>query len=568
MELEAMLNYRQGLEEAVLGEILSRGGSALDDIAGLLDPGDLDSVRLRPTLAVAQRLHAAGQCAELPMVKLQLEAMGELEAAGGVAFLCRLLDYGRLNGTLRATVQELKELPGAGEDELPDLALDENRTDVGAGKAFVALHGRDVRHIGGKWIFWAGRLWKFDESVEVMRRAKGTAHAMLRAAGEIENKPVREAAAAFAIRSFSAARLESMLKLAASEPGVSLRQDELDPDPWLLGVRNGTVDLRTGELRACRRADLITRAAKTEYQAEASCPTWIAFLSRIFDGNEELARFARRAVGYSLTGLTREQVFFLLHGTGSNGKSTFLEVLRALLGSYAVAADFGTFLRRDHDGVRNDLARLRGSRVVTAIESAGNKRFDEAMVKSLTGGDMVSARFLYQEHFEFQPSFKLWLATNDRPRVADQSHAFWRRVRLVPFTVSIPDHEQDRSLPQKLREELPGILGWALQGCREWQESGLGTVDAVARATDEYRAEEDKVGQFLEECCVLSPHAKVRAGELYAQYRDWSERNSLYALSQRAVAAYLGARPEGLQQHRTGASRWWLGIGLGSGDTQ
>jgi putative DNA primase/helicase len=287
-----------------------------------------------------------------------------------------------------------------------------------------------------------------------------------------------------------------MLARAQAERGVAITHNALEVDPWRLTVMNGTLDLRTGEMGEHRREDLYTRFVPVEYDPVAECREWLVFLNRVLNGNEELIAFLQRAMGYSLTGSTGEQCLFFLHGSGANGKSTFLEILRALLGDYAVQADFATFLENRNDGPRNDIARLFGARVVTSSEVGEGKKVNESLVKSLTGTDRVAARFLYAEAFEFLPTFKLWLAANHKPVIRGTDTAIWRRIRLVPFTVEIPEGERDPELPNRLRAELPGILAWAVQGCLLWLESGLGVPDQVRAATDAYRRESDILGAF------------------------------------------------------------------------
>jgi putative DNA primase/helicase len=289
----------------------------------------------------------------------------------------------------------------------------------------------------------------------------------------------------------------------------------------LLGVSNGVIDLRTGRVRDADRDDYITRLAPIAYDREAEAPRWNAFLAQVTGGDQELAAYLKRAVGYSLTGQTVEQCLFLLFGLGANGKSTFLAILRALLGDYAASTDVQTWMARDRSGPNNDLAALRGARVVVSSEVEDGTRFAEVLLKLATGGDTLKARFLYSEFFEFRPTFKLWIAANHKPVIRGDDLAIWRRIRLVPFTVTIPPEQQDRNLEASLRDELPGILNWAIEGCLEWQRHGLTTPAAVQAAGNDYRAEMDHFSQFLDECCVLDPKRTVRAVVVYDSYTGW-----------------------------------------------
>jgi putative DNA primase/helicase len=286
----------------------------------------------------------------------------------------------------------------------------------------------------------------------------------------------------------------------------------------------------------------------------------LAYWDRLLAEDAELVRFVQKAVGYSLTGSTEEQCLFMLYGTGANGKSTLLQTVSGLLGDYARQTRTETLLVQRGDGVRNDLARLQGARFVSAVEVEGGRRLAEALVKQLTGGDRIAARFLYGEHFEFRPAFKLWLAVNHRPSVQGTDHAIWRRIRLLPFTVTIPEAEQDKRLMEKLQAELPGILRWAVEGCLVWQQEGLKPPKAVQQAIGEYRAEMDVLAAFIEQCCTLGPQQKVGTSTLYAEYGAWCTEMGETAMTQKALAGTLKER--GCTSGRTKAERFWSGIAL------
>jgi putative DNA primase/helicase len=435
-------------------------------------------------------------------------------------------------------------------------------TDLGNAFRFVARHGEDARYVPDfrKWLTWDGQRWLFDEDGEAVRRAKETALSVYAEAAAERDEARRKATARWAAESEAEKRLKAMVELAKTEPGIPVRPNELDADPLLLGVANGVLDLRTGALREPRREDLITKRAPVEFLPGAACPTWLRFLDRVFAGQADLIGFMQRAVGYSLAGHTSEQCFFLLYGTGANGKSTLLGALDALLGDYAMTAPAATFMEKDRGGANNDIARLRGARLVSAIETEDGQRLAESLVKQVTGQDTVTARFLYAEFFEFAPAFKLWLAVNHKPTIKGDDYAIWRRIRLVPFTVRIPDEEKDGALPTRLRAELPGILNWALEGCRLWQESGLAAPEAVTAATAEYRADMDVMQQFFDECCSLSLTGSVGASTLYAAYKRWSEGNTGWSMSQTRFGRTLKER--GFDKQRVGARRNQTYIGI------
>lgn len=441
----------------------------------------------------------------------------------------------------------------------------ERLTDLGNAKRLVRRHGKDLRYCPewGKWLVYDGRRWVVDQTGEVMRRAKETVQSMYQEAAQIADEGMRKALAQWAMKPESASRLKAMVELAQSEPGIPVTPSELDRDPWLLNCLNGTIDLQTGQLSPHRREDLITKLVPVEYDSDAKAPLWEKFLHEIMNGDEELIRFLQRAVGYSLTGFTTEQKMFLLYGTGANGKNVFLETIRALLGDYAQQAEFSTFLQwsRDGDRVRNDLARMVGKRFVSAVEMEEGGRLCEAVIKQITGGDTITARFLCKEYFEFRPVLKLWLAANHKPRIRGTDYAIWRRVYMIHFAVTIPPEKRDRDLAERLRqEELKGILSWAVRGCLEWQQRGLDAPRAVVEATEQYREEQDIVGQFIADCCVEGPNARATTGELYAAFKKWCEDVGETPLSQRAFGERLNAR--NFAQRKINGKVWRIGIGL------
>lgn len=408
-------------------------------------------------------------------------------------------------------------------------------TDVGNAERLVALHGEDMRYCyaGKEWLIWDGCRYRKDDNGEAHRRAKTTAANIYDEARVLDMSgiPSAKAVAQWAQTSESRDRIKAMLEMAQSDLPVMV--DELDSNNDVLNLLNGTMDLRTFTHREHDRADLCTKVAPVIFDALAQCPRWLKFLERIYAGDQALIAFVQRAVGYSLTGSTEEQVFFLLHGEGSNGKSTFLDVVTTLLGDYARPADFKTFLHSESDAIRNDLAGLAGVRMVMAIEASEGKRLDEALVKQMTGGDKISARFLYKEFFDFRPKFKLWLAANDKPEIRGLDEAIWRRVMLIPHEVTIQVEERDPKLVAKLKEELPGILNWALAGLREWREKGLAAPPRVSAATGEYRQAADLLRAFLEmECEVDKTNHQwwTSTAELYARYEKCSVRNGEQAV--------------------------------------
>jgi putative DNA primase/helicase len=337
----------------------------------------------------------------------------------------------------------------------------------------------------------------------------------------------------------------------------------MDKDAWLLNVANGTINLKTGEFKPHRREDLITKLAPVEYRPDTECPFWLDHLNKIFQGNGSLISFLQLGFGYSLTGITDERALFIAHGSGANGKSTTHEIFAQILGDYAVRTPTESILVKREAGIPNDLAKLKGARFVYCSEVEEGRRMAESLIKDLTGNDTISARFLHGEFFTFQPSFKLWVATNHKPVIRGTDNAIWSRIRLIPFTVSIPESDRiPRSrMMERLTPELPGILAWGVQGCRDWVQCGLGMPEEVREATDGYRGEMDILGGFIKECCVVSESARGTAKDLYQTYAKWAEQNGEKPASQRMFGLRLAER--GFQQGRMPGGRiQWKGIGL------
>lgn len=437
------------------------------------------------------------------------------------------------------------------------------RTDIGNAERLVHAYGHTIRYEvrRKRWHVWDGTRWAIDDAQAVQQLAKRTIRSIRTAAKALDSKADQKDLMTWAFQSESNSKVKAMLERAQSEPGIPVTQEELDRDPFAFNVENGTVDLRTGTLHPHDPAQLLTKRAPVRYDAAATCPLWLGILDRLFAGDEALIGYLQRAVGYSLTADTREQCLHVLYGGGANGKSTFIETIATLLGDYALEADFATFLEQQGNGPRNDIARLAGSRVVRSSELAEGKRLNESMIKALTGNARVSARFLYAEPFEFEPTFKLWFDTNHKPVVRGTDYAIWRRLRLIPFEVTIPESERDESLKwphSRLRDELPGILNWAIEGCLLWRESGLQPPEKVLAATESYKTESDVLGAFLDECCELGAGFEAHAGDLYKTYKRWAEDNGEFVMTNTTFGRRIDER--GLPYRKSHGIKWRQGL--------
>jgi len=460
---------------------------------------------------------------------------------------------------------------GAGARDSHDPAMvsgqDENDaplTDAGNGEYFARMYGDRVRydHRRRRWLMWDRHRWSDDADGEIRRLAKLAVRHRLLSTTKIDDLTRRGQAARFAIQSEHRQRLDALLAQATTEPPITDAGRHWDRDPLLFGVENGILDLRVGRLRDGRREDRITLHTAIAFDADAACPRWLRFLDEVFGGDVELIEFIQRAVGYSLTGLTTEQCLFLCYGTGANGKSVFLRVLRMLAGFYAFNAPFSLFEMHSRNAIPNDLAALVNRRLVTSSETNEGTRLNEARVKALTGCDPITARFMRAEFFTFDPVAKYWLAVNHKPTVADDSHGFWRRVRLIPFTRRFTGAADDQSLGDTLQGELPGILAWAVRGALAWQERGLPEPSAVHAATETYRLESDPLAAFIEERCVVAEGASVAAATAFKNYLTWAGEQGMRE-REILTSTKFGARmTERFEKKHANAGNRYLGIGL------
>ena len=570
--LDAELDDLARTPEGQRNDQLNRAAFSLGQLvgAGLLDRADVESqleatakaigLDDRETLATMRSGLDAGESAPRQV---------DLTAPAAASSHSPDLEHGApgSNGTDPAN----QELHGTHADQTR-----EDLTDLGNARRLVRLYGQNLCYVEAwGWMTWDGKRWQKDETGAVMRLAKRTALTFYqdaarhleraaeatKAAGnasatgnEAGEKAAKERAdnatklakdlSNHAKRCQARSQLENMVKLAASEPGIPAVPDDFDKDPWLLNVANGLLDLRTGTLRPHDRAALCTKLAPVAYDPAATCPRWLAFLDRIFAGDQSLADFVQRLVGYSLTGSTRDHVLPFCHGRGANGKSTMTGAVMAVMGDYAQKArrSLVTLGRNDDSGPTPDKARLKGARFVVVNETEEGRRLAESDVKDLTGSDRITAAYKYKDPFEFDPTHTLWLYGNGKPQITGTDEGIWRRVKYIPFEVVIPEQERDPRLSEKLEAELPGILAWAVAGCLDWQRGGLREPEKVRKATAAYREEQDVLAAFLADCCIDGPAYQVTATDLYGAYKTWCEETGVKAESQRRLAPRLRER--------------------------
>ncbi|WP_069839650.1 phage/plasmid primase, P4 family [Bacillus sp. F56] len=439
-------------------------------------------------------------------------------------------------------------------------------TELGNAERLVYYHGKNIRYCNElDWLIWNGKMWEEDSKRQIEALTAQTLRAIYGEAKATEDgyrkKQLNDWAKKCERRNI---RMNTILD---TRPMVAVRKQDLDSHKYLFNCENGVIDLKTGELLPHDRDFLFTKISSVAYQKDADCPNWKAFLESIFideqgQPNYEIINFMQKAIGYSLTGDTTEQVMFFLFGNGRNGKSTFINTVQQLLGDYGRQTNSDTFIKKKNDSsINNDIARLDGARFVSAVESEEGQQLSESLVKQITGGEKMSARFLRQEYFEFTPEFKVFFTTNHKPIVKGSDEGIWRRIRLVPFTVTIPKEKVDKKLPQKLAAEMPGILRWAVEGCLKWQKEGLKEPEVIRKATEGYREDMDILGPYMSERCVVHPSAKIEAKELYKDYKNWCYENDEIELKNRAFYRQIEIR--GFKKENGAKNKvFFYGIGL------
>jgi putative DNA primase/helicase len=454
--------------------------------------------------------------------------------------------------------------------------------------AFVRDHGEDLRYCEAwkKWLIWDGTHWNCDMQAPVLQKAKATIKRLLRNAARLDDDAYK-AWLVHIKRSLSTAALKAMVESAQNEPGMPVTINQLNQYPWLLPCANGTLDLRTGTRRPSTRTDLLTECLRVAYDSGTICPTWEAFLWQIMGGTkrsedteamgpgeledrdradtraQSMCTYLQRILGQCLTGDVSEQDLYVFYGTGANGKSTLINTILQLLGRYAMKGTAELLMTTRNDRHPTERADLFGKRLVATIETEQAGRLNETFIKEATGGDPIRTRRMREDFWEFLPTHKIILATNHKPEIRGTDHAIWRRIKLIPFTVTIADADQDKTLPQKLQQELPGILAWMVRGCLDWQINGMQTPEEVRIATADYRKEQDVFEDFLATECHRVTTARCAAADLYITYERWCTANDIDPMKKRTFGIRLGDCGFTPDQG-TGGRREWVGIGLPS----
>jgi len=393
------------------------------------------------------------------------------------------------------------------------------------------------------WKIWNGKYWQNDITKQIKSYAEVIVNDMKTQAFQSEDDYDRKLKLKNVQRAFSSAGKEAFLKEAQHLTGVPVVNSNFDSHEFLLNVNNGIIDLKKGILVDHEKTFLLSKFIPIDYEENKTPKQWIKFLNEIFLGDQELILYLQKAIGYTLTGSIREQALFILYGDGNNGKSVFLDIISRLLGDYAINVQVETILeRKNGNNYTSDLARLKGARFVTTGENNEGSKLNEGLVKQITGGEQITARFLYGTEFEFYPNFKIWIQTNHKPIIRGTDAGIWRRIHAIPLTYKVSESKRDKDLVKKLESELPSILSWAVEGCLLWQKEGLKLPPVIAAGIQEYKNEMDIISTFISEECDLITDWETNANVLYSEYEKWSKNSNEYLMSKTKFGREIAKR--------------------------
>ena len=426
-------------------------------------------------------------------------------------------------------------------------------TDMWVSTVFIKTCKDCLRYLQerGKWLVYDKSRWNANSPGGAYPLFKDTLDLLYKDASTIKDYDKWRSIEKQLRKLESHRRQETILKAAAVKPDAIITSSDLDQNPMLLNCLNGTLNLKTGALQPHNPKDFITKQVNINYDENAKCPVFLNFLNRIMGNNTVLVDYIQRYIGYCLTGLTIEQILVFFYGTGANGKTTLANIIEMLLGEYASTAGSSLLMHRDNNSATNDIAALRGARLVKVSEFDDGERLAEATVKSLTGGDRITCRYLFCEFFDYTPHYKILLIGNYKPNIRGNDHGIWRRFHMVPFNITIPENERDPKLMEKLNAELPGILAWALKGCLEFQKIGLCPPDEIKNEVKAYRQEEDIFKQWLDDCCVTGKNYSAPASALLQSFNDYSDQGKT---SSKKFGDLL--KDAGFQKKKSGTIIW------------
>ena len=580
--------YSTETEMALLGSILLTPAE-IDNVIPIVRSEDFYHKNHKIIFEEFIDFNSRPESLDYVQISTSLDSKGLLESVGGSLYISGLINECPASSQAEVYAKKVRGLANSREkrklakqiaenpddesltSEFTNLSTEKevhpsfSESDAGNAEALAYLFGNKIRynHSEKKWFLWNGHYWEQDVSKMVFEYAKDTAKQRQLDALSITDSTKKGQSLNFALRSEDHHRIYACLNSAKSHPLLSTTANDWNVDSFVLQCKNGVLVLDNEVKFISSSPEMMTsQSIGCEYLPEAKCPTFEKALNEMMNNRHQLVEFVQRAIGYSLSGDTSEQCFFLMHGSGGNGKTVLQNTIKSLLGDYAVHSQFSAFTRTYNNSQTSELARLHSARIVIASEAGVSKKFDEERLKQITGGDSVTARFLYNEPFTFTPKFKLWLAVNSLPKVEDFSMGFWRRVRIIPFERLFQGDNMDPNLEEKLKKELPGILNWALRGLQEWKQHGLKPPSEVVNATKEYQTENDVVAQFLEDETLTDEKSKIRTTDLYSAFIKWHEgeyngKPMTQNKFSRRVGGCISRKPE-----KIGSYKWFVGIKL------
>jgi putative DNA primase/helicase len=440
-------------------------------------------------------------------------------------------------------------------------------TDLGNADLFAEMFHGTVHYVPelNRWIVWSdGKWWSSRDKLMglvrqliEMRRKEAKHHGDLITHYDehIKHNEVWN----WVKKSQGKSRIDAMLQLAMVDAKIFVPQDRLDRNPYLVGVKNGTLELVAGVVREGRPEELITQLIDINYNPDAECERWLKFIDQVTCGHKDLADYIQESLGYALSGSVQEQQLFVLAGKGKNGKSTLVDVFLEVMGGYGKTTPAHTLMKSESRAIRNDIARLRGARFVSAVEINTGKQLDEALVKRLTGGDKITARFIGREYFEYSPQAKFFLAVNTLPEVNGADDGIYRRIRIIPFEWEVHEDKIEKDLPEKLKAEKAGILAWAVKGFQRWKKRGnLSEPSCVVEASSDFRTTMDTIGSFLKDVCERKTGTRIPKGSLFAAYQRWSKEACVEPVGLKEFGTLI--RQQGFKESKSGSTRFWQGL--------
>jgi putative DNA primase/helicase len=450
----------------------------------------------------------------------------------------------------------------------PKTSIQDTLNDTGNAERLFKTYGENLRYIPelNRFTIWDGDFWKLDNpaNTETIRLCINVSRVISHETGfGMSDKDFKDVLA-WAKSSLSASRLNAMATLVRSLDGITVSLREFDKNPMLLNCQNGTLNLETIEFTPHKQSDMLLRVTSVVYNKAAECPIWIeSFLNTIMESSADLIPYLQKIAGYSLTGLNKEQSFFYCYGVGRNGKSTLVNTIVGIMGDYAAQCESDLFMAKQFapEGHNEALANLQGKRLIATTEVESGKRLAPALLKKITGGESIKTSRKYEHEIEFVPECKIWISGNHKLEIPDATLSIWRRVKMIPFSVIIPESQVNTELFNDLKTEWPGILNWMVEGCKQWQLHGLNDSIAVKRATGQYRDEQDMVTQFIEDKCVIGFEYSVAKSDLYKTFENWNEGQKIGRTDFGQRLRQFGT-PGTIGESRSMSERLWTGIGL------